>query len=78
MTVVGVSVPVFVIVGAVVWYRCHPRPEVWMMGAYFAETLAYPFTNQRRVILVLPLTTIWYVLGAGAAGSWVLRRARPT
>jgi len=76
MTVVGVSVPVFVIVGAVVWYRCHPRPEVWMMGAYFAETLAYPFTNQRRVILVLPLTTIWYVLGAGAAGSWVLRRAR--
>lgn len=76
MSIVGVSVPVFVIFGAVVWYRRHPRPEVWMVGAYFAETLAYPFTNQRRVILVLPLATIWYVIGAGAAGNWVLRRAR--
>ena len=76
MTIVGVSVPVFVILGAVMWYRRQSHPEVWMVGAYLAETLAYPFTNERRVILVLPVATIWYVLGAGSAGRWVLRRAR--
>ncbi len=76
MTIVGVSVPVFVILGAVMWYRRQSHPEVWMVGAYLAETLAYPFTNERRVILVLPVATIWYVLGAGSAGRWVLSRAR--
>ena len=43
-----------------------------MLWAYFAETLAYPFTNQRRVLLVLPLVTIWFVVGACAAGRWAL------
>jgi hypothetical protein len=72
MTVVGVSVPVFVLLGAVVWYRRHPKAESWMLWAYFTETLAYPFTNQRRVVLVLPLVMIWFVVGAGAAGRWAL------
>ncbi len=72
ITVVGVSVPVLVILGAVVWYRRHPRAESWMLWAYFAETLAYPFTNQRRVVLVLPLVTIWFVVGAAAVGRWAL------
>ena len=72
VTVVGVSVPVFVILGAVVWYRRHPKAESWMLWAYFAETLAYPFTNQRRVVLVLPLVTLWFVVGAGAAGRWAV------
>jgi hypothetical protein len=72
MVAVGVTVPVFSILGAVVWYRRHPRQESWMVWAYFAETLAYPFNNERRVILVLPLVTIWYVVGAAAAGQFVL------
>lgn len=69
---VGLTVPVFGVVGAVVWYRRHPVAELWMVGAYFVETLGYPYTNQRRVILVLPLVTLWYVVGAGVAGRAVL------
>jgi hypothetical protein len=72
LVVVGVTVPVFTIVGAVAWYRRHPRGDSWMIWAYFAETLAYPFTNQRRVILVLPVVTLWYVVGACAFGRAVL------
>jgi hypothetical protein len=75
LNVVGTSVPLLVGVGAVVWYRRVHRPELWMLAAYFAETLAYPYTNQRRVVLVLPLVTIWYVVGAQAAGGWARRRA---
>jgi hypothetical protein len=72
VVVVGASVPVFVLLGAISWYRRHPRPESWMLWAYFAETLGYPFTNQRRVVLVLPLVTIWSVEGACVAGRWAL------
>jgi len=72
VVIVGATVPVFVVLGAVVWYRRHPKAESWMLWAYFAETLAYPFTNQRRVVLVLPLVTIWLVMGAAGAGRWVL------
>jgi hypothetical protein len=72
MAAVGATVPVFGIVGAVSWYRRHPRAESWMLWAYFLETLAYPFTNQRRVILVLPVVTIWYVAGAAVAWRWAL------
>ncbi len=72
MAIVGATVPVFAIVGAVVWYRRHPRAESWMVWAYFAETLAYPYNNQRRVVLVLPMVTIWYVAGAAAVGRALL------
>ena len=72
MALVGATVPVFGIIGAVVWYRRHPFGESWMVWAYFAETLAYPYTNQRRVILVLPIVTIWYVVGASAVGRALL------
>ncbi len=73
MTLVGATVPVFSILGAIVWYRRHPRADSWMVWAYFAETLAYPYNNQRRVILVLPLVTIWYVVGAAAVRATHLR-----
>jgi hypothetical protein len=72
MAAVGATVPVFGIVGAVSWYRRHPRAESWMLWAYFLETLAYPYTNQRRVILVLPVVTIWYVTGAAVVWRWAL------
>jgi Dolichyl-phosphate-mannose-protein mannosyltransferase len=73
---VGYTVPFFVIVGAVAWYTRHPRPEMWLIGVYFAETLAYPFTNQRRVVLVLPFVVLWYVVGACASLRWVAARGR--
>ena len=72
VTMVGVSVPVLIIVGAVSWYRRNPHAESWMLWAYFAETLGYPYTNERRVILVLPLVTVLYVEGACTAGRWAL------
>jgi len=72
ISAVGATVPVFGFVGAVSWYRRHPLAESWMLWAYFVETLAYPYTNQRRVILVLPVVTIWYVTGASVAGRWAL------
>jgi hypothetical protein len=72
MVAVGITVPVFSIVGAIVWYRRHRREESWMVWAYFAETLAYPYNNQRRVILVLPIVTIWYVVGGVAVARYVL------
>ena len=72
---VGVSVPVLGALGAVVWYRRRPAAETWMVGVYFLETLAYPFNNQRRVILVLPVVTLWYVVGVHAAWCWVWRAA---
>ncbi len=72
LTLVGWTVPVLCVVGAVAWYRRHPRGESWMVWAYFAETLAYAFTNQRRVILVLPVVVLWYVVGACATGRALL------
>ncbi len=72
LVVVGVTVPVFCLVGAVAWYRRHPQGDSWMIWAYFGETLAYPFTNQRRVILVLPVVTLWYVVGACEVGRAVV------
>jgi hypothetical protein len=72
VVVVGATVPVFCVLGSVAWYRRHPRGDSWMIWAYFAETLAYAYTNQRRVILVLPVVTLWYVVGACVFGRAVL------
>ncbi len=71
----GVSVPLLCALGAVVRYRRRPAAETWMVAAYFIETLAYPYNNQRRVILVLPVVTLWYVVGVHAAWCWVWRAA---
>ncbi len=73
VVVLGVSVPVFGLVGALAWYRHSSRAVTWMVVAYFAETLAYPYNNQRRVVLVLPVVTVWYVLGAISAWRWAWR-----
>ena len=72
LATVGATVPLFGFVGAVAWYRRHPLAESWMLWAYFLETLAYPYTNQRRVILVLPVVIIWYVTGAAVVWRWAL------
>ena len=77
LVVIGATVPAFSVVGAVTWYRRHPGPGPWMVWAYLAETLGYPYTNQRRVILVLPVLTTWYVTGAVAVGRFVLALSRP-
>jgi hypothetical protein len=35
--------------------------------AYLAETLLYPYINERRLILVLPVVLAWYVAGVALA-----------
>lgn len=63
--VVTVTVPVFVVIGAVVWLRRHRAdPAGVMTVVYLAETLLYPYVNERRVILVLPVVLAWYAVGA--------------
>jgi hypothetical protein len=62
--VVTVTIPVFVVVGAVVWLRRYRDPAGVMTAVYLAETLVYPFVNERRLILVLPVVLAWYAVGA--------------
>jgi hypothetical protein len=78
VAIIGATVPVFCLLGAVVWYQRHPKAESWMVWAYLVETLGYVHTNQRRVILVLPVVTIWYVAGAVAAWKVVADLSRRT
>lgn len=66
--VLGASTPVFLLAGALWWYRRYPRADTWAVGVYLLETLAYPYVNQRRVVLVLPVLVFWYVAGIGCCG----------
>ena len=90
-TVVRLSIVPIVLLGAVTWVvrrrrltASLPRPNgadaaVWMVGIYLLETLLYPFTNQRRLILILPVVLAWAVLGVLGLGELlgaVWRRAR--
>ncbi|HUE58651.1 MAG TPA: phospholipid carrier-dependent glycosyltransferase [Acidimicrobiales bacterium] len=57
---------IFVTVGAVVWFRRHRDAAIAIVPIYLAETLLWPYVNERRVILVIPVIAIWYVMGAVA------------
>ena len=60
------QVSILTVVGAVGWARRHRDAAVVMVPVYLGETLLWPYINERRVILVLPLLAAWYVLGAKA------------
>jgi hypothetical protein len=62
------SVPVLCVVGAAVWARRHGSWLVVVIAVYLAEVVAYPFVNERRIILILPIVAAWYVVG----GRWLL------
>ena len=49
------QVPVLVAIGAVVWAASHRDLVVPAGVVYLAMTLLWPYINERRVILVLPL-----------------------
>lgn len=69
------------IVGFVVWTRHHRDATSVAVPFYLLATLTYPFINERRVILVLPVVVAWYVLGAHRvwlAVNRAARTARPT
>jgi hypothetical protein len=64
LSVAGEAVVPLAFIGAVVWWRRHHDPTVPMVVVYLAETLVYPFINERRVVLILPLVVAWAVVGA--------------
>ena len=72
----GWQVAVFTLVGLVVAIRRHRDLTVVAVPVYAAMTLLYPFINQRRVILVLPVVLAWYAVGVHATVSVVARAAR--
>ncbi len=65
---------ILVIVGAVVWFRRHRDAAIAIVPIYLAETLLWPYVNERRVILVIPVIAIWYVMGAVAVWRALKRR----
>ncbi len=68
----SLHVTVLVLIGAVVWTRRHRDAAGLMALAYLAESILWPFVNERRAILVLPLLVGWYVTGA----AWLWQRIR--
>jgi hypothetical protein len=72
-------VSILAVVGAVVWARRHRDAATVIVPVYLAETLLWPYINERRVILVLPVLAAWYVLGAQAVARavWTWWMSRP-
>jgi hypothetical protein len=64
--VLSASVTPIVVGGFVVWCRRHADVACLAVPVYLAETLVYPFINERRVVLVLPVVLAWYALGAAS------------
>jgi hypothetical protein len=63
-----------VLIGFVVWWRHHRDAASVAVPVYLAATLVYPFTNERRLVLVLPVVAAWYVLGWVAVVRWAAAR----
>jgi Glycosyltransferase family 87 len=68
---VYVTVPVFCLLGAVVWLRRYREPAALMTLVYLAETLVYPYINERRIVLVLPVVLAFYLTGAHQVLRWL-------
>jgi hypothetical protein len=78
-------VTLLVVVGAVAWWRRHRDAAVPMVAVYAVESVLWPFVNERRAILVLPLLVAWWAMGAaavwrlaGRSGGPARRVARPS
>lgn len=76
--VLGWHVTALVVLGAVVWFRRHRDAAVPMVIVYAAESVLWPFVNERRAILVLPLLASWYVVGAAWVWDALRHRLRRT
>ncbi len=73
------NVSILCVVGLLVSIWRFRDAAVVMVPVYGAETLLWPFVNERRVILVLPVVVAWYAIGAWAAlraGAALVRQRR--
>lgn len=71
-----VSAAPLTLLGLAVYARRHRDAAVLTVPVYIAEVLFFPYVNERRVILVLPIVLAWYVLGAGTLLGWLAAGAR--
>jgi hypothetical protein len=74
--VVWIQIPIFTVLGVIFMVRRHRDSSLLIVGVYLAETLLYPFVNERRVILALPVVLAWYAVGVAAAARWVVDQVR--
>ncbi|HWE55646.1 MAG TPA: hypothetical protein VG435_09040 [Acidimicrobiales bacterium] len=77
--IVSWQVTILVVVGAVSWFRRHRDAAVPMVVVYFGECVMWPYVNERRAILALPLLVLWYAIGGARlwAGARYLVGRRP-
>ena len=77
--VLSLHVTLLAAVGAFVWIRRHRDALGAMVGLYLLESALWPYVNERRAILVLPVLIGWYVLGAAVVWArfreWLRRHA---
>jgi hypothetical protein len=73
LAVVQWTVAPLTIVGFVVWVQRHRDAACLVVPFYLLETLLYPYINERRVVLVLPVIVAWYVLGGYAILGGIAR-----
>jgi len=71
----GMAVPILSIIGAVACWRRYRDPSVVIVALYLVEVALYPFVNERRTVLFLPVLVLWFVVGAVTVGRWVMDRA---
>jgi hypothetical protein len=61
---IALCVSALVILGFVVWCWRYRDVAVAIVVVYLAETALYPFINERRLVLVLPVLAAFLVVGA--------------
>jgi hypothetical protein len=67
---IRLAIAPIVLLGIIAWaIQRRGDAAIWATGFYWLETLLFPFTNERRIILVLPLVLAWLVLGVKTVGD---------
>lgn len=68
----------FCSVGALRWWRRYGGrdPLPWLVAPYVVESMVYLYVNMRRTILIVPVLSAWYLIGATATGRYLLRRSQ--
>jgi len=65
-----------VVIGFLVWVRRGRDVTCVVVPMYLLETLLFPDTNERRIILILPVILAWYALGGWTVLRPIVRAAR--
>lgn len=66
------SVTPLVVIGFVAWLWRRRDASLPIVVLYLAETLPFPYINERRVVLLLPLVVAWYAIGWQTVGRVVM------